>query len=188
MIFVLNKRLDAIKENYYINHNEELYKEQCAKTLYLPDKLVAFCKEHEIEIRQFSSKNEPSQTWYFYFKKFSLGNFESNYSTEFVLSKLADIFLIRHLIKIPLRDPKTIPPSILSDSDEPFCFMQADFEAMVMETFQTERSYSRLSISKSEEEVEGFVIMDDDNNYSSPIQTFSLAFLDLFEENLRIDR
>ncbi|MBL1226866.1 hypothetical protein [Enterococcus sp. BWR-S5] len=185
---MLNKRLDVIKKNYYINHNEELYKEQCAKTLYLPDKLVAFCKEHEIEIRLFSSENGPSQTWYFYFKKFSLGDFESNYSTEFVLSKLADIFLIRHLIEIPLKDPQRLFPSILSDSDEPFCFIQADFEAIMRETFQTEQSFSRMSISKSEEEVEGFVIMDDDTKYSSPIQSFSLAFLDLFEENLRIDR
>lgn len=185
---MLNKRLDTIKEKYYINQNEEIYKEQCGKTLYLPNKLVEFCKKHGIEIRLFSSENGPSQTWYFHFKKFSLEGFESSYSTELVLSKLADIFLIRHLIEIPLKDPQRLFPSILSDSDEPFCFIQADFEVMVMETFQTEQSFSRMSISKSEEEVEGLVIMDDDNRYSSPIQTFSLAFMDLFEENIRFDK
>ncbi|EPI03268.1 hypothetical protein D920_00310 [Enterococcus faecalis 13-SD-W-01] len=183
---MLSKKIKKVKDLYYDSNNTNDYLRKCASKIELPDSVLKFIKNNEIEIFKIEHKLFPSEEWYFTLPLFRDGEFYVEYTTILKVSKLTSVYSLLHSFDVENRDPERMVPSLSGESDEPYIFMQSDFSKIIEDNL-SKLNYERLKWAEGQRKIEGLKFANDVVLFGPDVTVSDMLFLDVLDatENWR---
>ncbi|MHC5216384.1 hypothetical protein ACYSNR_06930 [Enterococcus sp. LJL128] len=176
---MLSKKIETIKNDYYLKKNNEDFNRKCAVELTLSMEIEQFCSEKNIKIETYPNTDEPSQEWRFYYEKYVNENFSIAYESILTISKLETIYSLKHRAEIPNLDPQRLDRKIITEDDSPLCYSQNDLQKIIETTLN---NYDSLKWIDQFELVNTLQFSEKNGLYGTQVRYFELAFINLIDE------
>jgi len=176
--------LDLIKcaiDNYYVCNNYQLFKERCNLSLNLPEELALYVKHNNIKLIQGGVlKDDPSREFYIHFKKYKKNEFEIEYTTRLIISRVTPVFNIQHEFDVEHKNIDRIDPKLGYYNDNPYTKQQTELHNEIAKVL-TQKGYIELKHADMNEVVEGFKIPKDVTIFGKDITVETLLFRDVLD-------
>lgn len=177
---MLNKKIKKLKKEYYDKRNVTEYLEKSAKDIVLPKKIIEFCEKEKIIVKENNYMIFPSQTWYFKFPQYKIGEFEAKFGVELTISKLTEIYTFTSSFDVVNKVENYMDPSLYGISEQTYILQQQqlmDLTEVEMNLINFERIYAR----EYDRKIEGVNFTDDVTIFGEDVTVYDLLFRDVLD-------
>ncbi|EPC8422336.1 hypothetical protein EXW45_24690 [Bacillus wiedmannii] len=177
---MLNKKIEEVKRKYYVEKNIEEYLQKSSIKLTLPKQIIDFCNKNNIKIKGDSDIVFPSNDWYITLPSYVKGEFEVEYTTYLIISKLANVYSILNSFEIVNKDVNGMMPTLIGDSEQEYTRLQSQLIS-VIETTLKASGYERIGYTESSRKIEGIKFADDVALFGPDVTVDDILFRDVLD-------
>lgn len=177
---MLNRKIEEIKRKYYDGKNIEEYLQKSAMKLTLSKEIIDFCNKNNIEIKGDSDTVFPSNDWFITLPKYMKGEFEVEYTTYLVISKLVKVYSILNSFEIVNKDEDSMMPTLTGDTEQEYTKLQYQLIS-VIETALKENGYERISYAEGSRKIGGVKFADDVILFGPDVTVDDILFRDVLD-------
>ncbi|PFR23133.1 hypothetical protein [Bacillus cereus] len=149
----MNELVRKAIQHFYVNGAVNEYLLRCENKIELPKELTVFIHNAHIQTTPVNIDDIwPAEKYVFDFKPYKKENFNIDYSSTLLISKLAPVFYLQHEFSVDCPDDKSLMSTLDGYDEQAYTIQQLEFEQQVIQSL-TSKNYKQLSYAEVNEVV-----------------------------------
>ncbi|MED0673663.1 hypothetical protein P4S95_26210 [Aneurinibacillus aneurinilyticus] len=177
----MNDLLKKTIDKYYRNNEISDYLIKCKENILIPTEIKAYAEDNNIEITNTNyGEIWPSSKITFDYEKYTKGEFEVNYSSTLLISKLAPVLYLQHEFQVENKDMNSTTPTLDGFDTQPYNRKQQELEELIKTIF-SKSGYTILSFKEINEVIFGLDFNYGESLFGSQVTVEHAIFFDLLD-------
>jgi hypothetical protein len=176
----MGDKFEETIKKYYFDKNANDYLKKCNMILDVEEELSMLWNAHNIQFIKLSQKIWPSSKWLLKLPACIVGEFNVEYTTTLLISRLQPVYYLQHEFIVQNKDSNKISPTLEGFDSQPYTVIQQKIQDLI-NCLLEEKHYRKLTYSEINTVIHG-LSFDDTVTIFGPQVTLEYAlFYDLLD-------